>query len=767
MTPYRCFVIGLVLAASPAMAQTPGEPYWLIGQITGSWEYRDSPAGQARELAGKYDYLLPGGEVRCLEVDVRKCELRYLSNPRSEATVKLPIPIRQSGQWVRLKGLPPPPPAVLSTTATGLVQKLTSHTRQGGTRAASGCGGSFPLWAPGCGENIDLSAFSIQWEPLSEDSTGKLLVTVERVDGVSTFFRDAPPASTGEYSSAKLTDFLRKLQSPNAAVDVVVTVKADEERKAVRLVHIPPLARTKVYESRLKQVLSPDPVVRGVAVISLALDEGMWSRAGEEASRLMDLVSGSPPLLEYAMAGLCQSGFDGAKGEARKAGSEDLYNRTCAAPPVRPAKAPEAVVPAPPPAAVAAPAGEPKPVAGPPRPNSRTGVALLIGNSEYWNTPLTSVKKDLQGMKEALENLGFSVTVRENLRRPQEFTDALSKTLAEEKATIDDILLVYYSGHCVQIDGKSYLLGTGVSATARVVDDTKEHAQSSEGLLVEMEKADPATRILIIEACRDSFSGSGCIGGRCGFALTEEIPNTFVMFANKPGLPTPARSDYGLMGPFTEGLIYALNNSSGEIQDVYRVAATKTREFSPGQEPDEHHSRTVDPIMLRPRDPAVQDKRAKDLLNGAEPLYRQRAWGEFLATVERGKVLASNPDLQQRFAREAEFARLAAGAEAAEDQHKWADAADKWQKAGDIFPARQWATMKAAVEWLLAGQVQPGVRSLAILSSQPEGEAAAKAKQMLADLLKAYPALGTEAGKAAQGVAKVAGVEYELIKHEE
>jgi hypothetical protein len=377
-------------------------------------------------------------------------------------------------------------------------------------------------------------------------------------------------------------------------------------------------------------------------------------------------------------------------------------------------------------------------------------------------------------MKATLEGLGFAVNVKENLRNPSQFIEALDETLKTEKATSDDILFVYYSGHGVQIDGRAYLLGTGVSEKAQVVEDTRANAQSAEALLAEMERALPATRVLMVEACRDAFSSAASRSGdsrvaKGGFAFRQDdVPNTFVMFANKPGLPTPARSEGGLMGPFTESFIYALGASTtGEIQDVYRLAAEKTREMSPGQEPDEHHSRTVDSVLLRPRDAAVQDKRAKALLNDAEPMYRDRAWDDFLAAVTRGKALSTDPELQQRLSHEVDFASLAKAAEESESARKWSDAAAKWQKASEIFPARQWATMRAAIAWLLADDLTRGVRVLAVVAAQSEGDAAVQAKRMLTDLIKSFPALQAEATKAAEAAAKISGVEFEPIKHEE
>ena len=166
---------------------------------------------------------------------------------------------------------------------------------------------------------------------------------------------------------------------------------------------------------------------------------------------------------------------------------------------------------------------------------------------------MNSVKADLKGMKDALQAAGFRVIERENLRGPRQFVDALDEALREGQATPDDVLFVYYSGHGLQLDGKAQLLGTGVSATPQVADDVRANAQSAEALLAHMEHAMPETRILLMESCRDALFSSpqGPDGQtqRAGFAFQQDdVPNTFVMFANKPGQPTPARSDTASWG---------------------------------------------------------------------------------------------------------------------------------------------------------------------------------------------------------------------------
>jgi hypothetical protein len=499
-------------------------------------------------------------------------------------------------------------------------------------------------------------------------------------------------------------------------------------------------------------------------LMALALDEDMYSRAAEEATKLIPLAAGSPRLLEVALAGLCQSDFEEEKALLRGRIPAKKYGEICSSTPsaaTMPA-APAEEVAAAPDAVEGGAAGAPT--------RTRLGIALVIGNWDYWNAPLNSVKEDVRHMSETLEALGFAVTRKENLRNPRQFGAALDQVLAD--ATAEDVLLVYYSGHGVQLDGKSHLLSTGVSGAAQVVEDVRDNAQSTEELLSQMERSLPGTRILIVEACRDdvfsSRAGAASQPARGGFAFQQDdVQNTFVMFANKPGLTTAARADSGLMGPFTDALIYALQHSTGEILDVYDVAAAKAMESSPGQEPAMYHSKAIDPVVLRRPDLTLQDTRARDLLNDAEALYRDRAWEQFQMTVNRGRVLATDPALQLRLAQEVEFVRLVMEAEAADEARRWADGAGSWQKAADLFPARQWVAMKAACSFLLADDTLRAARCLASVGAQSDIELAVRAKQLLASLVNAFPGLEAEARRAAESTARISGAEFEKYQDEE
>lgn len=759
MTIPRILMIAFLVSASAWSGRGQTRDYWLIKGARGSWECRIGTQ-KPRPITGRYDYLEPADAVRCMEKDVRLCELRYLSDPHSDKTEKLAIGPLKTGVWISLKKLPVAPQPVLPMTSTDLVAKFKRVTQVGGSRDSSVCGGNFALKAPACGENADIFDFRIRWTPSADDADKKISILVATVDGTPVLFRETAPAAKGEYADDKLLDYLKKRQRQNSPVDLTVTIMADGGRQAVRLIHILPSVRTEQYQLHLSEIESDDPFVKTLMRMALAMDEEMWSKAAEEACRLMELTAGVPELQEFALAGLCQSDFEEEKSRLRselpKEQSEAICNLSAAA---RPEPEPEKALVSPPSA----------PTIG----KMRLGIALVIGNSNYWNQPLNSVKADIKNMSETLQALGFQVTIRENLSDPKQFQDALDEVLRKEKASPEDILLVYYSGHGLQLDGKAQLLGTGVSSTASRAEDVRANAQSAEGMLAQMERAVPGTRIMIVEACRNNaFASSSDPSGqtpRSGFAFDQDdVPNTVVMFANKPGLPTPARSDYGLMGPFTDSLIYALPNSSGEIKEVFALAAKKTADISPGQEPMMYASKKLDPIVMRPHEGKLLANRAKDLLNDAEIKYRSKAWDDFLMTVKRARILASDdPALQTRLDQEIKFVGLVMEAQKAQEAHNWKEAAVPWQQAGELFPARQWVTMNAAVAWLMADDLPAATLSLAVLGAQSEGELAQQAKQILQGILTSFPELEAAARKKAQETPKVTAIEFELIKDKE
>jgi uncharacterized caspase-like protein len=82
-------------------------------------------------------------------------------------------------------------------------------------------------------------------------------------------------------------------------------------------------------------------------------------------------------------------------------------------------------------------------------------IALVIGNGAYEENPLSNSINDAQGMKAALEKLGFQVIYLADAGRPQ-----MDRAVREFTAKLepDSEGLFYFSGHGAQAGGSNYLI---------------------------------------------------------------------------------------------------------------------------------------------------------------------------------------------------------------------------------------------------------------------------------------------------------------------
>jgi len=94
-------------------------------------------------------------------------------------------------------------------------------------------------------------------------------------------------------------------------------------------------------------------------------------------------------------------------------------------------------------------------------PYNEKRLALIIGNSEYATIPLKNSLNDADSLTSALEQLNFEVTTYKNI-----ILDKLTETIDEFYAKIKAlktennkvVMLVYFTGHGVQLNNKNYLV---------------------------------------------------------------------------------------------------------------------------------------------------------------------------------------------------------------------------------------------------------------------------------------------------------------------
>ena len=87
---------------------------------------------------------------------------------------------------------------------------------------------------------------------------------------------------------------------------------------------------------------------------------------------------------------------------------------------------------------------------------TKKGIALVMANAEYIHqNKLPACKKDGQDIRDVFEYLNFDVISGLDLKRSDMY-ELISRFIDEAKAY--STVLVYYSGHGVQIDGENYFV---------------------------------------------------------------------------------------------------------------------------------------------------------------------------------------------------------------------------------------------------------------------------------------------------------------------
>ena len=234
-------------------------------------------------------------------------------------------------------------------------------------------------------------------------------------------------------------------------------------------------------------------------------------------------------------------------------------------------------------------------------------VALIIGNGAYENaTALPNPKNDAEDTKRLLTDLGFEVVHGVDLDR--EGMEATIRQFATSSASAS-IVLFFYAGHGMQVDGQNYLIPIDAKLQDRTALDFE--AINVDKVLRYM-SGDEKIALVFLDACRNnplarSFAQSlgatrsSSVGG--GLAPTNNAGSgLFIAYATAPN--DVALDGEGRNSPFTAALLKHLPTPNLEIQQVMtRVKASVQKETSGRQRPW-HNSDLGSEVFLAPSSPA-------------------------------------------------------------------------------------------------------------------------------------------------------------------
>jgi tetratricopeptide (TPR) repeat protein len=230
-------------------------------------------------------------------------------------------------------------------------------------------------------------------------------------------------------------------------------------------------------------------------------------------------------------------------------------------------------------------------------------VALVIGNGKYVNANvLPNPPNDAHAMAGALREIGFDVQEGENLGRADMETQ-LRDFL--HKAANASIVLLFYAGHGMQVDGKNYL----VPVDAKLAEASDLPFETIEIDKVLDSLGDPGhTNIILLDACRDnplarSFArhlpASRSAAVATGLAAYSAVgTGTLIAYATAPG--QTALDGQGADSPFTTSLLHNIRTPGLEIRQVLtRVRAEVASQTGNRQIPWDNSSLMGDVVLVK------------------------------------------------------------------------------------------------------------------------------------------------------------------------
>jgi hypothetical protein len=228
-------------------------------------------------------------------------------------------------------------------------------------------------------------------------------------------------------------------------------------------------------------------------------------------------------------------------------------------------------------------------------------VALVIGNSAYRNaTTLLGPASNAAAIATLFKTAGFDVVESRYDLGIVGFRQAIVDFTAASRDA--DIAVVFYSGHGIEIDGRSYLVP--VDAKAAPAFEAKAEVISLDGIIAAMTPA-RRLRLVILDTWRDySFNVSTVRATALGAATTvfePSVDNTLVAFAAK----TASAADAGRAAnsPFTAALVKHLAEPGLDVRtamDQVRRELLKETGYIQGLRVSGSLSETVSLVPTQP-----------------------------------------------------------------------------------------------------------------------------------------------------------------------
>ncbi len=272
-------------------------------------------------------------------------------------------------------------------------------------------------------------------------------------------------------------------------------------------------------------------------------------------------------------------------------------------------------------------------------------IALVIGNGDYQEDPLSNPVNDATDVAKALEELGFEVILLKNLKwqAMDEAIENFSKQLRQ-----GGVGVFYYAGHGVQVNGENYLIP--IDARLKRERHVRREAIPLGDVLGFMEEAENQVNIVIIDACRDnpfyrrwrSTRGSTSVRGLSEVDLPPQ--GTIIAFATGPG--EFAEDGEGKRNsPFTSNLLKHIKTPNLEVARMFRQVRAEVLQETDSQQRPWYRESLVGSFFFNPKQeqPSPQPLPSSPTADTSTPSTSPQPRLEAITTVPKPQPEPSTP----------------------------------------------------------------------------------------------------------------------------
>jgi uncharacterized caspase-like protein len=217
-------------------------------------------------------------------------------------------------------------------------------------------------------------------------------------------------------------------------------------------------------------------------------------------------------------------------------------------------------------------------------------VALVIGNSQYKNTPpLANPANDATDVAQALTAIGFEVTLKVDAGK-RDMDQAVAQFARDAGGA--DAAMFYYAGHGMQFEGHNYVMPVDAELRDEIslryemiaIDDVKAALERSSGV-----------KIMVLDSCRNNPLATKLvrsisvttrdIPNIMGFARPEKTRGMIIVYATQAD--DVANDGSGRNSPFSTAFLKEIKEPGLEVGTMFRRVGSDVYQATNGQQSPE------------------------------------------------------------------------------------------------------------------------------------------------------------------------------------